>query len=150
VIHYAQIDGQYFPDRGFSGIEEYVWWFECSRGLHHTVRAPIEFRHLYEEPDRPSRYVDWRTRAEVLSSSRGLCFYCSGELDFDDWHLEHKNPISRGGSSERFNLVASCPSCNNKKRALTADEFLAKIATLENRRAVLQPKIEEQRMRLAK
>lgn len=52
------------------------------------------------------------------------CFYCSTPLDSWD-HLEHKIPLSRGGSDSIENIVFACAPCNRKKGTKTADEFMA-------------------------
>jgi len=51
------------------------------------------------------------------------CEYCD-HVCSDDWHLEHKTPLSRGGDNERENLCISCPACNLKKWTKTDEEFL--------------------------
>jgi len=37
--------------------------------------------------------------------------------------LDHKVPLSRGGTHSQDNLVAACRRCNNEKYTKTADEF---------------------------
>lgn len=38
-------------------------------------------------------------------------------------HLEHKTPLSRGGSNEKRNLGVSCQRCNLKKGTKTELEY---------------------------
>ena len=52
----------------------------------------------------------------------GLCLYCNRELQ--EYHLEHKLPISRGGLHDDKNLCLSCPRCNLRKKDKTVEEFL--------------------------
>lgn len=49
------------------------------------------------------------------------CFYCgsSGPLE-----VEHRIPLSRGGSNHPSNIVPACRSCNAKKGTKTESEFL--------------------------
>lgn len=55
------------------------------------------------------------------------CFYCDGQLLYDkSTHIEHLTPVSRGGDNHWQNLVLSCQSCNNQKRANTLTEFVIK------------------------
>jgi len=62
----------------------------------------------------------------LFEQQEGFCFYC-GELlyaSFDrEIHIEHKIPISRGGSSNIENIALSCSKCNLTKGAKTHDEF---------------------------
>lgn len=51
----------------------------------------------------------------------GKCYYC-GESMYD-YHLEHKTPLSRGGTDTKENLAISCPDCNWRKNDRTEEEF---------------------------
>jgi len=54
-----------------------------------------------------------------------LCFYCSTPLPLESViHLEHKTPLSRGGSNGPENLALACAPCNLSKGAKTAQEFM--------------------------
>ena len=55
------------------------------------------------------------------------CYYC-GKPFFNntlvkDCHIDHKTPISRGGSNGIENIVLSCSSCNQHKSNKTEEEF---------------------------
>lgn len=54
----------------------------------------------------------------------GKCFYCRKLIG--RFHIDHKTPLSRGGSNWPSNLVCACARCNTKKQALTAEEFVAR------------------------
>ena len=44
--------------------------------------------------------------------------------------MDHVIPVSRGGTSERFNIVPCCKECNSKKKNLLPaewDEYLEKL-----------------------
>jgi len=55
----------------------------------------------------------------------GLCYYCGDSLEENGQHLEHMTPLSRGGAHSLANLCLSCPNCNQRKHAKTAEEFFA-------------------------
>lgn len=59
---------------------------------------------------------------EILARQKNRCFYCRAELD--GYHVEHKTPISRGGTHSKENICASCLGCNLRKGRKTAEEFL--------------------------
>lgn len=61
---------------------------------------------------------------DLYSEQNGLCYYCSIELN-GDYHVDHKKPISRGGSNDKSNLACACAMCNLQKGAMTEDEFRA-------------------------
>lgn len=62
---------------------------------------------------------EWLEKVELLG---GCCIYCGR----DDVPMteDHKVPLSRGGSDDITNIVPACHSCNARKRARTAHEFL--------------------------
>lgn len=43
------------------------------------------------------------------------CFYCRIELDMDTVTVDHRKPLSKGGSNWLSNLVPACRFCNSKK-----------------------------------
>lgn len=64
-------------------------------------------------------------RLSIYKASVGLCFYCEARLGPEEFELEHKLPVSRGGDNDRRNLVVSCRPCNLAKRTFTDAEFIA-------------------------
>jgi hypothetical protein len=70
-----------------------------------------------------------RRRRKIFDASEGKCHYCATALTLDGkWHIEHKMPRALMGGNEPSNLVASCTSCNFKKRDKTDVEFIAERA----------------------
>ena len=61
---------------------------------------------------------------DLLNQTGGHCAYCGTECA-DDYHVDHMIPLSRGGSNGPENLCIACPSCNLRKNAKTAEEFIA-------------------------
>src|SRR5208283_587336 len=55
------------------------------------------------------------------------CFYCHAELSKKTRTLDHKIPLSRGGSNEPENLVPCCRTCNSRKHNMTAEEFMLRL-----------------------
>lgn len=65
------------------------------------------------------------TRADVwgiYEEQEGCCYYCDGLL-FGTFHVDHKQPVSRGGSNWPENLAVTCPTCNLRKQDKTEAEF---------------------------
>lgn len=54
----------------------------------------------------------------------GLCYYCRQPLE-QGYHVDHMDPLSRGGSNGPENLCLACGSCNDSKHAKTAGEFFS-------------------------
>ena len=59
-----------------------------------------------------------QVRSKVLANA--CCVACGS---VDDLHVDHKVPVSRGGTSELENLQALCASCNIKKGRKTMEEW---------------------------
>lgn len=55
----------------------------------------------------------------------GRCFYCHGKTPADQLTMDHKVPIVRGGKSTKKNIVPACKDCNNEKKFLLLDEWIA-------------------------
>ena len=57
------------------------------------------------------------------------CYYChtpffNGKLEIK-FHVDHKVPVSQGGSSYISNIAIACPKCNLEKGTMTEDEFIS-------------------------
>lgn len=64
-------------------------------------------------------------KADILAIreiQKGRCAYCGGE---ESLHLDHKVPLSRGGSHIEANLQWLCGRCNTRKGTKTDAEFRA-------------------------
>jgi len=63
--------------------------------------------------------AEWR---ELLVAWHGLCAYCSvgGKMTVD-----HRVPLSRGGTNDISNVLPACMACNTAKHTKTESEFHA-------------------------
>jgi hypothetical protein len=62
-------------------------------------------------------------RFEVLKRDSFKCQYCGASAPDVLLHIDHINPVSKGGDNNIFNLVTSCESCNlGKKNKLLTDK----------------------------
>jgi len=71
-------------------------------------------------------------RAYIFDKTDGYCYYCGKKLSWSHWgaygergawHIDHKNPGSRGGSDYLRNLVAACIDCNLEKGNRSAQDY---------------------------
>lgn len=73
-----------------------------------------------------------KQRARELKKTRwwqqkivsGVCYYCEQSFAPDELTMDHKVPISRGGTSSKSNVVASCKTCNTQKKNATPVEII--------------------------
>jgi len=69
----------------------------------------------------------WRKQLE-----RGICYYCRKKVKPEELTMDHKIPLSRGGTSERINIVPACKECNNKKKYLLPWEWEEYLKSLKS------------------
>jgi hypothetical protein len=62
--------------------------------------------------------------AALYAAQDGRCAYCATLLN-GRYHIEHKQPLSRGGTNWPDNLCCACPRCNWRKFTKTDAEFRA-------------------------
>lgn len=76
------------------------------------------------------------TRFAVLKRDRFRCKYCgiSAEEADEPLQIDHVKPVSKGGTNDIINLVASCFACNNGKR----DELLTQNTEFEVQRQQIE------------
>jgi 5-methylcytosine-specific restriction endonuclease McrA len=87
--------------------------------LHHQRRKAIEngggflsvktIQEIYEE--------------NIKKYGTLTCIYCIKPITFGQDTLEHKTPLSRGGTNEKKNLAIACAICNSKKGNKTYEEY---------------------------
>ena len=73
----------------------------------------------------PDSEVGRQVRA-IYDSQEGRCWWCQ-KLVGDNYHLDHRIPLARGGRDILANLVVSCPECNKDKRAKMPWEFAGRL-----------------------
>ena len=68
------------------------------------------------------RYVSAAKRKEVLERDRHRCVYCCADLRTEPLAIDHKVPISAGGTNDVDNLQATCRTCNARKKGFTSPD----------------------------
>ncbi len=62
-----------------------------------------------------------RLRYEILRRDCFTCQYCGGKAPATRLHVDHIEPVSKGGTDDPRNLRTACIDCNLGKGALAAD-----------------------------
>lgn len=89
--------------------------------------------------------ISYKRKKIVFERDKYTCVYCKRKAEkiieqkgrsnkllillliSDDWRpfeIDHKIPVSKGGTNEIKNLVTSCARCNNKKSNETYKKFI--------------------------
>jgi hypothetical protein len=90
-------------------------------------------------------------RFEVLKRDKFTCQYCGESAPTIVLHIDHINPVSKGGDNDLTNLITSCISCNlGKSDKLLSDDTAVKKAKnqldeLQERREQIEMMMEWQR-----
>lgn len=72
-----------------------------------------------------------KVRCRIADDCKWLCAYCGCRVFTGRYGgpqlatIDHKIPLSRGGTWKRFNLTCACKGCNELKADMTATEFMA-------------------------
>lgn len=53
---------------------------------------------------------------KILESQKWRCACCRKSIK-SDYHADHIHPLARGGSNDKYNIQALCPTCNMNKKA---------------------------------
>ena len=62
-----------------------------------------------------NQFIEYVSRAIVWERNDGICGICSEAVDPTNWHLDHIQPLSKGGLHSYENTQVSHPLCNIKK-----------------------------------
>jgi 5-methylcytosine-specific restriction endonuclease McrA len=60
------------------------------------------------------------------------CYLCNTSLEGQIIHIEHRIPVSRGGTNWLANVAPACPTCNLRKGAKTEREFREHLKIVPN------------------
>ena len=75
-----------------------------------------------------------KIRFEVFKRDGFKCQYCGSSAPDVILHVDHINPVSKGGDNDMMNLITSCDSCNGGK----SDKLLSDNSIMEKQRQQLQ------------
>ena len=83
-----------------------------------------------------------KQRARTLKKSQwwknkiagGICHYCQRKFPPEELTMDHVVPLSRGGRSNKGNVVVCCKKCNSEKKYLTPVEIKLKEIQQERER----------------
>lgn len=60
-------------------------------------------------------FVEDVDRSVVFERDKGICGICGLPVDPTDWHLDHVQPLCKGGEHSYANVQVSHPACNMRK-----------------------------------
>lgn len=69
-------------------------------------------------------------RLEVYRKTEGHCYLCGDFVDFDSFEMEHRLPLSKGGTNDLSNIFCSCHTCNTIKRDIYPTDLLEQVTKI--------------------
>ena len=78
---------------------------------HHDILDEKQMGREKEKARHLRRTEWWRRKIQ-----KGVCFYCRQHVGRLHLTMDHVVPLSRGGRSNKGNVVPACKECNNKKK----------------------------------
>lgn len=67
---------------------------------------------------------------DIFRMQKGHCGYCRVAISFDEKHVDHIQPLAKGGHNGRSNLQVLCGACNVRKNAMDPVDFARRIGRL--------------------
>lgn len=84
-----------------------------------VIPAPLGVQNKYSD----TSPVNEETRARIFKRDNYQCVACSST---EDLSIDHKHPVSKGGSSTDDNLQTLCLPCNLRKGSMLQEQFMLK------------------------
>lgn len=134
----ASIRAYYLKNRG-KRLADGKAYREKNR--HQFTQWMADWRKANPEKDRENRRASQsRRRAGGKGASptemkawaaqqQKICHWCGARCE-ENYHVDHYEPLARGGRHEIANLVISCPPCNLRKSAKDPYDFAASLGRL--------------------
>jgi len=85
-------------------------------------RRAITFNYDSKRRAREAHGVSGKALADWTAEQSKICYWCGVKCE-DSFHVDHYQPLAKGGLHELDNLVIACPTCNLTKSAKDPIEF---------------------------
>ena len=81
-------------------------------------------------PHKRHKQIKGKMRRDIYEKTHGHCYLCGDFVDFDSFEVEHRIPLSKGGTNDLDNLFCSCHCCNTLKHDIYLRDFMEKISQI--------------------
>ena len=69
-------------------------------------------------------------RIQIYRKTKGHCYLCGEFVDFEKFEIEHRLPVSKGGTNDFSNVFCSCHICNTIKHDIYPEDFMERISKI--------------------
>jgi len=120
-FQYKEKRRKWYQDHREESIARVKQWKNNNR-----IRArAIKHRRRMRQYESGGSYTDKDIELQLQSQKR-LCWWCQMPIT-GLYHIDHRIPVSKGGSNDATNLVISCPHCNLSKSNKMPWEFCGRL-----------------------
>lgn len=109
-------------ERILSRVKE---WSKNNKDKVRTIKQNYKHKRRVKESTgvKTSDLVEWKNKESKV------CYWCGVSCE-SDYHVDHYEPLSKGGSHDIDNLVISCPKCNLSKSSKDPYLFAQEVGKL--------------------
>lgn len=125
VKEYMKRTGYYYKSKPYNKAYYSSEKSKNKKRLRDLRRKELEKRARKEKP------ITKEVINILIERSGGNCEYC-GKDCIDNYHIDHKIPLFRGGTNDISNLAFSCPRCNLSKGKKTVEEYESILSKSKN------------------
>lgn len=101
-----------------------------SGGMDHEENFSVEPKEIPVKNIIKRKNLPQSTRITVYNKAEGRCAICGDFVPYDDFTIDHIEPLSKGGDNEPENLQCTCRFCNFLKGNLPDQEFMDKVTDI--------------------
>ena len=111
-------EGKSFRAKRYREENEHTRDLDHARKLRYYYRKYSALKSIRIEGADAISFEDWK---KLYSAE--TCYYCGKAISGRNKTVDHKTPISKGGTNKLDNLCMCCQSCNSKKGNKTEADF---------------------------
>jgi 5-methylcytosine-specific restriction endonuclease McrA len=113
---------EYFKKNKNSVMDKLRIYRKTPKGMSVVAQGNFKRRSLMDNTKSEQSDIDlWLVK--IYSKPTFRCYYCQDTYKTKFVHIDHVEPLSKGGTNVISNLCASCSSCNLRKHTHSAAEF---------------------------
>jgi|DEB0MinimDraft_6_1074348.scaffolds.fasta_scaffold53708_3 5-methylcytosine-specific restriction endonuclease McrA len=109
----------YYEENREKKLKQAAEWAANNKEKVRDIKKNYKFRRRSIESNgmNSAELTEWKNNQEKI------CFWCLSKCD-SEYHIDHIQPLAKGGKHIAENLAISCPGCNLTKNARTPEEFI--------------------------
>lgn len=124
-----KLDRENNPKRNYEWVKNNPEKFKTiQKRYRRSWKGQIKFKKYHAERKALKYELTPEKLLKAFNKTNGICPYCSCKITKSSFSLDHRKPISKGGTNHLNNLIACCRSCNSRK----GDSSLKNFKTRQN------------------